>query len=130
MATNKYLDAENLRTRKMQGMSERQATMVSLKRTAKEKKASSPQVSKPYAGEDYPYNSRLDLDHDMLNKLGMTKLPAVGHKVKVMAHGHVSSASMNHDSDGGKRRNVTIQLTHMKVHGGKAAPMDDGDEDD
>jgi hypothetical protein len=105
--------------------------MVDLKRSKKERsKEMAPASSDP---NRYPYGTRISLDHDEMEKLGMNKAPRVGDEVHVMAKGHVESAS-EHDHGDGPRRHVSIQLKHMGVKhksqsgraGGKDTDMQEG----
>lgn len=124
--SGKAVAAENVRTLKHSGMSERDAVMTSLKNEKKASKSKNAMVSPSMDHEDYPYSSRLDFEHETLGKLGIKKLPKHGSAVSVHAKGTVHSTSENTDSDGKQRRRMTVQLTHMKLSGGK----DDGDSDD
>ncbi len=113
----RLVDGENVKELKRQGLSEEGAVrkMVSLKRTAKEKKGDSPIAANSSSSEDYPYETRMTLDHDLLDKLGMTSLPAVGTEMKIHARAKVHSTSEHNDSDGESRRSIGLQMTHMRV---------------
>lgn len=123
--TNDLLDGdddaivgENIRTLKSRGLSEEQATLVSLKRTKKEKSEGDSVCCAPGGGDDYPYGTRLDLDEDSLDKLGITNLPEVGSTMKVTAEASVDSVSSRAyaGEDGGKqKRSLTLQLTKMAL---------------
>ena len=92
--------------------------MADMKRTKADKKAEKAQYDKApgsIGGEDYGYNTRMTLDHDMLEKMGVKKLPTVGSKMKVHALAHVVSTSEDHSTDGKKRRRVELQMHHMGV---------------
>jgi hypothetical protein len=107
--------AENVREMKHKGMSEREAVMVSLKnkhsKKSKEEKLEGPSAPR----DDYPYSTRMDMDHEMLEKLGVSELPKHGSPVALHAKGKVHSTSEDTGSDGKKRRRMTVQLTHMKL---------------
>src|SRR3990167_9702896 len=70
----------------------------------------------PDSGEapKYPYGLTLCLGDDSLEKLGMVA-PAVGAEVMVMAKAKVTSVSEREEQDGGKCRNVDLQITDMRV---------------
>ena len=106
--------AENMREMKHKGLSEREAVMVSMKNAKPKTKKTSSMDEGPSAPEaDYPYNARMDFDHEMLDKLGMKKMPAHGSEVMMHAKGKVHSLSEDTQSDGKKRRRMTVQLTHL-----------------
>lgn len=107
---------ENIREGKRAGLSERGAVMQSMKRSkASQKDVAMPSMPK---GEDYPYGLRLDLDHDTLKKLGVTKMPKAGALHKIVAHAKVHRAEESSSSDGGKRRNLSMQITKMSMKPG------------
>ena len=113
MTDNKYMTAERIRMAKAGGMSEKDAVLVSLKRTAKEKKANQLGASISSPREDYPYSTRLDLDKDTMDKLNMST-PGVGDEVSVTAKGKVIRVSESSDEDSNSK-SCCIQLTHMKI---------------
>lgn len=106
--------AENARTLKAGGLSERDAVLTSLKR-AKTSKAKDTAAASLSSHEDYPYGTRLDLGHEELTKLGLTGVPAVGKKFALQGHAHVHSSSQREDGDGTSSRNISLQITHMKL---------------
>lgn len=56
------------------------------------------------------------LEHHHLEKLGMTKMPAVGSKIKISGLAHVGATSENQDrGDGGKKRSMTLHLHKMEI---------------
>lgn len=95
----------------------------------------------PGGGDTYPYGTRMNLDHETLDKLGIGELPKVGKRMRIEGHGRVISASEHsHTDEGGKakkRRNVELQLEHMGMepHEPKSAEeavqsgIDDADGD-
>lgn len=88
------------------------AKLVSMKMSKSERE----EQSKPTMLGDapiYPYGLQLRLDEDALGKLGETTLPAVGESVMVYAKAKVVSVSSNESTDGGKRRNVELQITDL-----------------
>jgi hypothetical protein len=109
--------AENTRSLKNKGMSERDATLTSMK-NAKSKRKKGAEVAPSSHEEEYPYNTRMDLDHDQLEKLGIAELPKVGQGVHIHAKAKVHSVSEESraSEDGGKsRRRMGLQITHMRV---------------
>lgn len=113
--TSKAVEHENTREMKHRGMTEKQAVMASLKRSKKANDAEAKQMSSPSSRDQYSYNSRMELDHDMLEKLGLTQLPKVGDKVKLHAKAHVTSVSEHAHERDGKRRSVSLQMTHLGI---------------
>jgi hypothetical protein len=66
----------------------------------------------------HPWGLTLNLEHETLGKLGMKALPAVGSDVTVHARARVTSAEeREREGGGGKRRSVSLQVTHMAVGG-------------
>lgn len=88
--------------------------MTSLKNT-KSKKSDQPQLAmdSDYR-EEYPYGTRIDLNKESLDKLGIKTLPAVGSeimiecKVKVIA---VRESASERDTS----RSVELQITDMDL---------------
>lgn len=64
--------------------------------------------------ESYPYGLRLDLNNDTLEKLGITKLPAVGTVLMFEAKAKVvgSRQSATESSD---NRSIELQITHLDL---------------
>lgn len=106
--------------------------LVDLKRSKEER-----ETSKPVAAgiEDrYPYGTRLSLDHDELEKLGM-KTPNVGDQFHVHGHANVTSVEERTNEDGKKHRHVSLQIKKMAVKphksergraGGRDAELQEG----
>jgi hypothetical protein len=98
--------------------------MTDMKRTKAEKKARMETgKSPPIDGEDYPYGLEVRLDHEQLEKLGVTNLPKVGSKMHLHSHAHVTHVS-EESRDGARRRSVTLQMRKMSLK-----PKMDTDED-
>jgi len=92
--------------------------MVSIERTAKERKYEEPTLAdkKPL----YGYGTRLNLQEEELDKIGCTAkdMPEVGDEFHIFAVGEVIGVHNDaFDSGGGKKesRSVEIQLTHLGV---------------
>ncbi len=70
----------------------------------------------------HPWGLSLSLDSTTLKKLGIDKLPAVGTEMKIAATAKVDRAEESESEDSGKRRSVSLQITHMAVaHSTKTA---------
>lgn len=87
--------------------------MISLK-LAKSKKNDSPQLASDSSDDGYPWGTRIDLNKESLDKLGIKTLPAVGSeimiecKVKVIA---VCESANERDTS----RSVELQITDMDL---------------
>lgn len=100
--------------------------MKSLKITAKEMKAkekSLGEVAVPVDKERYPWGTRIDLDNDTLEKLGIDELPAVGSKMTMEAKVTVIGSRQSASTGSGESRSLELQITDMELG-------DDGDEVD
>ena len=90
--------------------------LVDLKMTKKEKKESAPTAVSGMP--DYPWGTRLSLNDEALEKLGMKTLPRVGDKVQVTGVGVITSVSQ-HESEKREDRNVEIQIQQIGIDTGK-----------
>lgn len=106
---------EDVRSGRAKGLSERDAVLKSIKRTKADNKKNEKATLAGPMTEDYPYGSRLDLDAETLDKLGLDELPGVGDEVTIHAIGKVQSTSENTYNGEKPRRSVTIQITKMSV---------------
>lgn len=109
---------ENIREAKNKGMSERDAVLVSMKKSKTEvKKDKGGGCCSPsgYDSDAYPYGLRLDLSDESLDKLGLDDLPKVGKTVNISAVAEVQSASESTSASGKSHRSVGLQITKMKV---------------
>lgn len=98
--------------------------MKDMKRTKAEKKGEGTLKAPSMTQDDYPYGLRVRLEHESLNKLGMSKLPKVGDKLHLHAHAHVVSTEERSGEDGKKRRHVEVELRKMDLGG---APKDEAE---
>ena len=105
--------AENTRSLKAKGLSERDAVLVSMKR-AKKDKDKSMECCSVGPENDYPYGLCISLEDESLDKLSIDKLPTVGKKVKLTAEATVDRVSENASKDS-KSRSVSLQITKMKL---------------
>lgn len=90
--------------------------LVSLKRTKAEIKARQEpsEVTSP-SYDEYPYNTRLDLDDDIVSKLGLKELPSVGDEMTLVAKVEVVRTSESEENGEKTRRSVCLQITRMKL---------------
>lgn len=107
---------ENVREAKRKGLSERDAVLVSMKRSQKADKEAMGGPSLSSKGENYPYGLRIDLGHEEMKKLGMKKLPKAGAMHKFTAHAKVTRAQESISEESGKRRSMNLQIMKMKFH--------------
>jgi hypothetical protein len=66
----------------------------------------------------YPYGLVVRLDEDAIEKLGMSKLPAVGGTMLLVARVNVTSVSDQENTQGGethRHRNIELQITDMAL---------------
>lgn len=113
---SKEVHDENVRELRGNGLSERDAILVSLKRSKKEKKREAKAMTSPSMGEDYPYGTRLELDDDTLEKLGCDELPEVGDEFELHCVAKVRSVSDNSSDYGdgeSRHRSMSLQITKM-----------------
>lgn len=61
----------------------------------------------------YPYGLNIRLDSESMKKLGIESLPKVGTKVQIMAIANVESVSERDSQDGGKHRDMCLQITDL-----------------
>lgn len=89
--------------------------MVSLKRTAAEKKAEKDRYSKPMSSDEYDYCTRLTLDGKTLEKLGLdvTKLD-VDQKVTITAKAFVKSLRSAKGTEY-DRDSLELQMTDIAI---------------
>lgn len=126
MATDKkdYTQGDRVKALQNQGMSERDAILVSMKKTKAEKKKSSAMVLPSDGGDPYPYGLTLSLEDDSLTKLGLDKLPGVGDEFMLHGKAKVESVSQN-ESNGSKSRSVRLQITDLCVEDESAETPDE-----
>lgn len=61
----------------------------------------------------YPYGLRLELNDETMKKLGLEKLPEVGEKLELHAKVVVERVSQSDTKEGGKRQDMSLQITDM-----------------
>jgi len=94
-----------------------ETTLVSMKmdRKAAEKRSTG---EVPSDRPVYPWGLSVNLDHEALDKLGMSKLPTVGKSLYLTALVDVTSVSENESREGGKtttNRSVSLQITNLAL---------------
>lgn len=92
--------------------------LVSLKRKKPSPEKEIAEVSPGMYHDEYGYGTRLDLNDEELDKLGIKTLPAVGSKFEVHAVAHVIAVRENQHKDrhgGNKSRNLELQVTSMAL---------------
>lgn len=104
--------------------------MVPIKRSAADRKAEKEKyagASPESAVDDYPSGSRIELDHEALEKLGLHEGAPLktGTKVKMPVHATVSR-SEDHMVDGQSRRRLELQVTHLPQKLGIGGGEDEG----
>jgi len=90
--------------------------MISLKMTRKKEDENETPEAVGTTGNQYPWGTRINLESDTLDKLGITKLPNVGDKI--MIEGKCEVISVRQSEDG---KSVELQITDMDLE-------NDGDE--
>lgn len=75
-------------------------------------------------GEQYPWGLRVTLTQDELDKLGITKLPEVGTRLKLVAEVKVVSReeSQREHEGGGEQKQKSLGLVMCKLGIGKRTP--------
>lgn len=89
--------------------------IVSMERTAAEKKAAEERYStmSPGNGPDYPWGLCLNLGKDELDKLGIKDMPAVGDEFHVYCVCKVTRVSQSASEQGEDSKGVELQITSM-----------------
>jgi len=63
----------------------------------------------------YPWGLNIGLENEVLENLGIEKLPSVGDVVVICAKARVESVSMSENQDKTKNRRVQLQITDMEI---------------
>lgn len=85
---------------------------------AEAKKRYSPLASTRPKGDQYPWGLSVNLDAEAMKKLGLEAAPKVGTVMTLTAKVKVTRTSHSED-DEGKRRDASLQITHMTVRTSK-----------
>ena len=98
---------------KKKGYSERDAILVSMKKTKADKKAEKKRYAAPTETSDYGLT--FTLDNRALDKLDFEKgdLPKVGAKLKLVAEVVVKDTSSRQDTKDYTNESMTLQITKM-----------------
>lgn len=72
-------------------------------------------ASDPGNGPKYPWGLCLDLNDEVLKKLGITELPKVGTVFVIEAQAKVQSMNESEQLDGDKEGRISLQITDMSV---------------
>lgn len=94
--------------------------LVSMKRTAKEKKEEKTLLatSEP---EEFPFGLSIHIEDDELNKLGFSESPEVGAEMLLTAKVKVTSMSESkHMMDNEENRSISLQITDMGLESATA----------
>lgn len=86
--------------------------MVSMKLSKASREATQPTKGDAPDAPAYPYGLQLQLDDATIEKLGI-KMPKVGGALLLEARVEVTAVSSHDSKDGGKNRNVSLQITEM-----------------
>jgi hypothetical protein len=84
---------------------------------AEQKERNSPKgvnIGYPGSSERYPYGLRIDLNNDVMQKLGLKSLPKTGTEVYLTACAKVVSTAVN-DRDGKTEKRMELQITSMEI---------------
>lgn len=90
--------------------------MKSMKLTKSEATEAMPVEAKQDAPA-YPWGLRLELNDESMKKLGMEELPDVGATLTLHAKVKVERVSQNDSAEGGKRQDMSLQITDMSLSG-------------
>ncbi len=88
-------------------------TLKSMKITKKEFKEV--EAVNTFSPPEYPWELRIHLDEDLISKLELSKMPEVGDAMTLIGNADVVSTGESEDAEGGKRRNLTLQITEMSL---------------
>lgn len=102
--------------------------LVSMERTAAEKKKAEEQVKPTMTGPDFPWGLSINLADRELKKVGIKELPEIGDEYMLVAIAKVTRVSANASEDDANR-SVEFQLTEMALEENEIEEAgDDGDE--
>lgn len=89
--------------------------LKSMKVTKADRKAKEEKYCVPCLdSDDYPYGLRIHLDSEMLDKLGIKKLPKAGATFTLSASGTVKSTEVN-DRNGKETKSMSLQIEKLDV---------------
>ncbi len=97
-------------------------SMKNMAMTKEEMKESKPTAVNDMSPDDapkYPYGLRLDLNDDVISKLGLKSLPKVGQSLILQAKVEVCSVSEYETQGKEAEQSICLQITDMEVAGVK-----------
>lgn len=121
--SSKAVQAENARTMRRQGMTEKERALASMKRTKKEQTAEMPIASG--SSDAYPYGLRLDLSESELSKLNLDEMPSVGEELDLTAKAKVTRVEQSSSDTSGDRKGLTLQITDLHLGSDSDSDQDD-----
>lgn len=91
--------------------------MIDMKRAPREKEGSTMLGAEPMESDapEYPWDLRITLDSETLDKLGMTEMPGIDQEFKVTALCCVVSVSQHEGQGESKHRTVELQIEQMEL---------------
>lgn len=97
--------------------------LKSMKRTPADEKARKEKYKgeEVRGGDEYPWGLRLNLDDEILRKLGVKALPKVGARMAVNAEVSVVAVHRCAATGGTDERSLELQITRMELSPGSAA---------
>lgn len=63
----------------------------------------------------YPWELKIHLDEELISKLELTELPAVGEKMTLVANIDVTNSGEDESVENGVRRSMVLQITEMSI---------------
>lgn len=93
--------------------------MISMKLSPAEAKAET-MLAEANEAPEYPYGLSICLDDEVLAKLGITEMPAIGSTFMLTARVEVCSTSQYQNQDGADK-SMSLQITDMELAGEGAA---------
>jgi|ERR1700688_1406495 len=91
-------------------------------------KAPGTELDSKEKGPSYPWGLKLQLNHDVLKKLGVKGGLKAGSPVHIKAHAHVTSVSSNHEEGGKMKHTAELQIHHMALSNEPQSAMDAVDQ--
>lgn len=79
-------------------------------------------------GPSYPWGLHLNLNHDVLQKLGVKGGLKAGDHVHIHAKAHVTSSGSNQSKGGKQQHTAELQIHHMALSQGAGSAKDAVDQ--
>lgn len=99
--------------------------LVDMKRSKPDEEAGEYAMPAGADGSQYPYGLCISLEGEDLRKLGISKMPAVGTELHMIAVGMVTSA--NQPVDDPEEARISIQITMMQAAVEKSHPGEESE---